>query len=189
MFKINRIVITKDNAHRLLKERKITAEEYAEFIMNFLYETTLDEEIRSKIRIPKIQDSGSEFKDIPVADMSNDELSYAINVMKSAETAISKVTDEVRTRHDSRTRSTYNDNLEPYYGEYVYSFEELTNMCHKYFKQTLENVKFVDYTKFTCPRERNERRLFDAFQMVWDNCSRIAMFYYNDIMVGGWQFK
>ena len=82
MFKINRIVITKDNAHRLLKERKITAEEYAEFIMNFLYETTLDEETRSKIRISKVQDNGSEYEDIPVTEASKNKLRLMLIVGK-----------------------------------------------------------------------------------------------------------
>lgn len=185
---IHQVEITTDNAHRLLKDRKITAEEYDEFIMNFLYETTLNEATRSRIGIPKVQVDDAIYEDIPLKGMSDEELSYAINVIKIVEKAVSDVEDDVRTRHRSRTRSTYNDNLEPYYGEYVYSFEELTSMCHKYFEQAKENAEYVDYTKFTCPRERNERRLIDTFHMVWDDCKRIAYFYYYDIMIGGWQF-
>ena len=185
---IHQVKITADNAHRLLKDRKITAEEHAEFMMNFLYETTLDEETRSKIRIPKVQDNGSRYENIPTSDMSVEEISYAINVLKLLVKVISNVESDVKARHLSRTGTTYDDNLVPYYKEYVYSFEELAQMCHKYLEQAQKTFKYIDYSKLAFSREDNEKRLRNTFYRVWDDCGRIAMYYHYDIMIGGWQF-
>lgn len=186
---MHQVKITTGNAHRLLKDRKITAEEHAEFMMNFLYETCLDEETRSRIKIPKVQDNGSRYDNVPTADMSIEELSYAINTMKLLVKVISAVETEVRTRHLSRTKTTYNDNLEPFYKEYVYSFEELVQLCHTYSEQAQKNFKYIDYSKLAFSHKDNEKRLLNALYMVWDDCGRIAMNYHYDIMIGGWQFK
>ena len=119
--------------------------------------------------------------------MSDEEISYAINVLKLLVKVIFNVKSDVKVRHLSRTKTTYDDNLVPYYKEYVYSFEELAQMCHQYLEEAQKTFKYIDYSKLTS-REDNETRLRNTFYRVWDDCGRIAMYYHYDIMIGGWQF-
>lgn len=184
MFKIRRTTITRENANSLMKNKKITLEEHAEFFMNFVYTTCVSEKARNIIGIDAIQKNLSQAV-VDFSQMDAETLGIAYIEMKRLNYIVDFVQNEIRKNMKDavdNTSHTFDEENVQFVSESTVAaltFDDIENIIN----QAMVGANQIAPVKISS-KDVFIKLTKSQFNIVWNNLSAMAINYQNTFLIG-----